>query len=174
MKNKVGWSRKQELLSPWNFRQREHRDPSRSSGREAGARPARLRGAASQSPPRLPGLCSALSPQGSALAPQPRGHAPSYPAKRRPARVDFPVTAAAQTSVSRAGTNFLPPGPWAGSWQLVSPTGPLAALVGRDFSAPLQPLQSPAQRSPCILSNKAGARRRPCQRTGRAAGASEP
>lgn len=76
--------------------------------------------------------------------------------------------------VSSAGTNFLPPGPRAGSWQLAFPTSPFATLAGRALSAALQPPVTGAQRSPRILSNKAGARRRPGERLGLGAGTSEP
>lgn len=175
VKNKVCRSRSQELLPPWNCRLREYQDQSCSSGREAGAKPARLRDAVSPSRRRLPRLWSALSPEGSALARQSRGFAPSYPAKR-PAALggDLPVTAAAQTPHLQCGDKLPPSGSPRQQLAAGFPTGPLAALAGRAFSAPLQPLVTSAQRSQRILSNKAGARRRPGEGPSLSAEASEP
>lgn len=174
MKNKVCWSRKQELLPPWNCRLRKYHDLSGSSGREAGAKPARLRDAVSPSRRRLPGLCSALSPEGSALARQPRGFAPSHPAKRPAALGDLRVTAAARTPHLQRGDKLPPSRSPRRQLAAGFPTGPLAALAGRAFSAPLQPPVTSAQRSSRILSNKAGARSRPGKGLRLAAEASEP
>lgn len=119
MKNKVGWSRTQELLPPWNCRRREHSHLSCSSGQEAEAKPVRPQDAAPQSPPMLPGHCSALSPAGSALARQPRSRAPRYPAKRpaAPGRPPSHRSCTEPPSPARGQTSFLRvPGQAVGSW----------------------------------------------------------
>lgn len=118
-KNKVCRSRRQELLPPWNCRLREYHDRSRSSGREAGAKPAGLRDAVSPSRRRVSGLCSALSPEGSALARQPHGFAPSYPAKRpaAPGRSPSHGSCTNPSSPARGQTSSLcVPAPAVGSW----------------------------------------------------------
>lgn len=91
-----------------------------------------------------------------------------------PPRGDLPVTAAAQNPRLQRGDKL--PSSGSPGRQLAAgfPTSPLAALAGRAFSAALQPPVTGAQQSPRILSNKAGARRRPGERLGLAAGRSEP
>lgn len=121
VKNNICWSRRQELLPPCNCRLREYHDQSRSSGREAGAKPARLLDAVSPSQRRVPELCSALSPEGSALAWQPRGFAPRYPAKRlaAPGRSRSHWSCTNPLSPARGQTSSLRvPAPAVDSWLL--------------------------------------------------------
>lgn len=74
---------------------------------------------------------------------------------------DLPVTAAAQTPRFQRRDKLPPSGSPRRQLAVGFPTGPLAALAGRAFCAHLQPPVTSAQRSLLILSNKAGARRRP-------------
>lgn len=87
---------------------------------------------------------------------------------------DLPVTAAAQTPHLQRGDKLPPFGSPRQQLAAGFPTGPLEALAGRAFPAPLQPLVTSAQRSRRILSNKAGARRRPGEGPRLSAEASEP
>lgn len=161
------------MLPPWNCKLKEYR-ATRASVPDGKPEPSRL--GSGMRCPRAGEGCSGSAlpfrpPEGSALARQPRGFAPSYPAKL-PAR--SPSHRSCTDPRLQRGDKLPPSGSPRPQLAAGFPTGPLAALAGRAFSAPLQPPVTSAQRCPRILSNKAGAQRRPGEGLRLAAEASEP